>query len=88
MVPLEIKNYGSVVILKTKIRNWESKDCYCYPCKTYISNLGFSTNCNQSKDILGIYYFKLPYIGKISDLVKTKLPTFCKQFCNENLKLN
>ena len=40
MVPLEIKNSGSVEIFKTKIRNWESKDCYCYLCKTYI-NLGF-----------------------------------------------
>ena len=29
MVPLEIKNSGSVEIFKTKIRNWEPKDCYC-----------------------------------------------------------
>ena len=26
MVPLEIKNSGSVKILKTKIRNWDPKD--------------------------------------------------------------
>ena len=30
MVPLEIKNSGSVGIFKTNIRNWEPKDCYCY----------------------------------------------------------
>ena len=43
MVPSEIKNSGSAEISKTKIRNWEPKDCYCYCylCKTYINNLGF-----------------------------------------------
>ena len=41
MVSLKIKNSGSIEILKTKIRNWEPKDCYCYPCKTYVNNLGF-----------------------------------------------
>ena len=41
MVTLEIKNSGSVKIFKTKIRNWDPKDCYCYLCKTYINNLGF-----------------------------------------------
>ena len=41
MVPLEIKNSGSVEIFKTKVRNWEPKDCYCYLCKTYINNLQF-----------------------------------------------
>ena len=43
MVPLEIKNSGSLEIFKTKIRNWEPKDSYCYLCKTYVSNLGFVT---------------------------------------------
>ena len=41
MVPLEIKNSESVEIFKTKIRNWEPKDCYCHLCKTYVNNLGF-----------------------------------------------
>ena len=41
MVSLEIKNSGRMEILKTKIRNWEPKYCYCYLCKTYVSNLGF-----------------------------------------------
>ena len=41
MVPLETKNSGSVEIFKTKIRNWEQKDCCCYLCKTYVNNLGF-----------------------------------------------
>ena len=31
-VPWEIKDSGSVEIFKTKIRNWEPKDCYCYLC--------------------------------------------------------
>ena len=37
MVPLEIKNSGSVKIFKTKIGNWEPKDCSCYLCKNYIN---------------------------------------------------
>ena len=44
MVPLEIKNSGSVEIFKTKFRNWEPIDCYCsvtYVSKTCINNLGF-----------------------------------------------
>ena len=41
MVPLEIKNSESVEIFKTKIRNWEPKDCYFHLCKTYVNNLGF-----------------------------------------------
>ena len=41
MVPLEIKNCGSIEIFKTKIQNWEPKDCYCYLCKTYVNNQGF-----------------------------------------------
>ena len=41
MVPLENKNSGSIEIFKTKIRNWEPKDCYCYLCKNYVNNLGF-----------------------------------------------
>ena len=41
MIPLEYKNSGSVEIFKTKIRNWEPKDRYCYLCKTYVNNLGF-----------------------------------------------
>ena len=41
MFPLEIKNSVSIEIFKTKIRNWEPKDCYFYLCKTYVNNLGF-----------------------------------------------
>ena len=41
MVPLETEHSGSIEIFKTKIRNWESKDCYCYLCKTNVNNLGF-----------------------------------------------
>ena len=40
MVPPEIKNSGSVEIFKTKIQNWEPKDCNCCLCKIYINNLG------------------------------------------------
>ena len=42
MIPLEIKNSGSVEILKTKNRNWEPKDCYCYLCKTNVNNIIFA----------------------------------------------
>ena len=41
MVPLEIKNSGSIEIFKTKIQNWEPKGCHCYLCKTYVNNQGF-----------------------------------------------
>ena len=41
LVLLEIRNSESVEIFKTKIRNWEPKDCSCYLCKTYVNNLGF-----------------------------------------------
>ena len=51
MVPLKIKNSGSVKIFKTKIRNWELKDCHCYLCKTYINNLG-SRICQCNIDVI------------------------------------
>ena len=41
MVPLEIINSESIEMLKRKTQNWESKDCYCYLCMTYINNLVF-----------------------------------------------
>ena len=41
MVPLEIKNSGSVKTFKTKIRNWKPENCYCYLYKAYMNNLGF-----------------------------------------------
>ena len=41
MVPLEIKNSGSIEIFKTKIQNWEPKGYYCYLCKTYVNNQEF-----------------------------------------------
>ena len=36
MVPLEIINSASAEIFKTKIRNWEPKDCYCHLFKIYV----------------------------------------------------
>ena len=44
----------------------------------------FSNNQNQLKDTSNVYYFKLPYIGKLLRHIKTKLSKFCKEFCKEN----
>ena len=66
MVPLEIKNSGSVEIFKIKSRNWEPKDCYCYLYKTYINNLGFVNvvlmSCFIVKNCLYIYIYIYIYI--------------------------
>ena len=34
-----------------------------------------------------IYYFKLPYIGKLLHHNKNKLLKLCKEFCNKNFKI-
>ena len=49
--------------------------------KTYFDHK-FSSNQNQLKDTYNVYYFKLPYIGNLSHLIKNKL---CKE--NFNIKL-
>ena len=43
IVPLEIENSDSVEVFKSKIRKWKP-NCSCYPCKTYINNIGFAEN--------------------------------------------
>ena len=47
----------------------------------------FSNNQNQLKDKSDVRYFKLPYIKLVSHHTKTKLPKFCKEFCQENFNI-
>ena len=49
----------------------------------------FSSNQNQLKDTPDIHYFKLPFIGNLSNHIKNKLLKLCKEFCKEdfNIKL-
>ena len=35
------KNSSNLTIFKNKIRKWEPKECHCYLCQPYVSNLGF-----------------------------------------------
>ena len=49
----------------------------------------FSNNQNQLKDTYDIHYFKLLYIGNLSQHIKNKLSNICQEFCKEkfNIKL-
>ena len=47
----------------------------------------FSSSQNQIKDAFDVYYFKLPYIGKLSHHIKNKLPKLCKEFFKENFNI-
>ena len=47
----------------------------------------FSSNKNQLKDTLNVYYFNLPYIGNLSHHIKNKLLKLCKEFCEENFNI-
>ena len=49
----------------------------------------FCSNQNQLKDTPDIHYFKLPFIGNLSNHIKNKLLKLCKEFCKEdfNIKL-
>ena len=38
----------------------------------------FSSNQNQLKDKFGVHYFKLPYIGNLSQHIKIKLSKLCR----------
>ena len=44
----------------------------------------FSSSQNQLKDV---HYFKLPYIGNLSNHIKIKLSKLCKLFCKENFNI-
>ena len=48
--------------------------------KKYLNHT-FSSNQNQLKDTSDVYYFKLPYIGKLLHHIKNKLSKLCKEFC-------
>ena len=47
----------------------------------------FSSNQNQLKDKSDVHYYKLRYIGNLSNHSKDKLSKLCKEFCKENFKL-
>ena len=47
----------------------------------------FSSNQSQLKDTPDVHYFKLPYIGNLSDHIKKKLSKLCKEFCKENFNI-
>ena len=41
IAPSDIKNASNLNIFKNKIK-WEPKECHCYLCQPYVSNLGFA----------------------------------------------
>ena len=47
----------------------------------------FSNNKNQLRDTSDVYYFKLPYIGNLSNRIKNKISNLCKEFCKENFNI-
>ena len=47
----------------------------------------YLSNQNQLKDKSDVHYFELPYIGHLSDHIKTKLLKLCKEFCKENFDI-
>ena len=47
----------------------------------------FCCNQNQLKGTSDVYYFKLPYIGNLSQHIKNKLSKLCKEFCKENFNI-
>ena len=47
----------------------------------------FSSNQKQLKDKSDVHYFKLLYIGNLSQHVKNKLSKLCKEFCQENFNI-
>ena len=54
--------------------------------KNYI-DYKFSSSQNQLKDKSDNHFFKLPYIGKLSQHIKNKFSRLCKEFCKENFKI-
>ena len=50
-------------------------------------NYKFTSNKNHLKHTPDSHYFKLPYIGNLSHLIKDILPKFCKDFCKENFNI-
>ena len=55
--------------------------------KKYL-NYMFSSNQNQIKDTSDIHYFKLPYIGNLSDHIKTNFRNFAKDLVKKMLTLS
>ena len=77
----DIKNIKSPLIKNACPPFWIAK-----VIKKYL-DYKFSSNQNKLKDTSDVHYFKLPYIGNLSDPIKNKLSKLCKEFCRENFKL-
>ena len=41
MIPIEIKNYSTVEIFKSKISKCEPNDCECKLCQDYLHRIGY-----------------------------------------------
>ena len=41
LVPLELKQLGSLEVFKLKIKKWIPFECPCRLCRTYIQQVGF-----------------------------------------------
>ena len=41
MIPIEIKNYSTIEIFKTKISKLEPNDCDCKVCQDYLHRIGY-----------------------------------------------
>ena len=54
--------------------------------KKYL-NYKFSSNQNQLNNKSDVHYFKLPYIGNLSNHIENKLTKVCKEFCSENFNI-
>ena len=46
-----------------------------------------SSNQNQLKDKSDVNFFKLSYIGNLSNHIKNKLSKLCNEFCKENVNI-
>ena len=40
-LPQDIRNAESILLFKSKIKNWRGEDCTCKLCRSFIENLGF-----------------------------------------------
>ena len=80
MVQLEIRNSSSVEIFKTKIRNWEPKNCYCHLCKTYVNNLGFVNVIQMSFFIVKKMFLFLYMSIVLVDIFAVNI-LICFMFC-------
>ena len=41
MIPIELRNMDSLLLFKTKIKNWIPSNCPCRLCKCFVPQLGY-----------------------------------------------